>query len=235
MPVQQASIAGYLDQILPAVGSVGYIALIDGLTGTATISSINTSTDVVTTSAAHGLVTGTRIRMTSTGALPVAIASATDYYVREITTTTLTLHPTLSDAKGATGAIDFTDSGSGTITLLEQALSGGLPTDLIQDDPLVWLNHELSHPDYARIEVTGLGATNTLTGAKPIFPFAITVNSPNGTLSCRHAVFLDGGISTIGDTTYVGFWMSSAPATVTITEGSTKTFNFNFRMSNATA
>jgi len=68
---------------------------------------------VLTTSAAHSLVVGDRIRLASTGALPTGVAVATDYYVVSVpSSTTFTISATL----GGT-AITTSGTQSGTHTM----------------------------------------------------------------------------------------------------------------------
>lgn len=72
-------------------------------------------TDIVTC-AAHGFVTGDKIRVTTSGAdLPAGLATGTDYYIVKIDANTFYLSSTLSDS--STHRVDITDAGSGTHTL----------------------------------------------------------------------------------------------------------------------
>lgn len=65
---------------------------------------------VLTTSAAHGLVVGDRVRLASTGALPTGLAVATDYYVVAVpSSTTFTLAATV-------GGTAITTSGTQSVT-----------------------------------------------------------------------------------------------------------------------
>lgn len=82
---------------------------------TFTSSDINTGTDVITKTG-HGLYTGDTIYVNSAGSLPGGLALSTVYYVREVSATTITLHPTLADASGNTNKVDITSGGSGTHT-----------------------------------------------------------------------------------------------------------------------
>lgn len=81
------------------------------------------ATDIITTSTAHGLVTGRRLRLTTTGVFPTisvsTLATNTDYYVIFLSTTTYYLATTLANAVAGT-RIDFTGTGTGTHTVIEQ-------------------------------------------------------------------------------------------------------------------
>ncbi len=80
---------------------------------TITVSSVNTSTETITTSSAHGLAVNDQMVFANTaGALPGGITAGTTYYVLTVpTSTTLTLSATLG---GST--LNITTSGSGTTT-----------------------------------------------------------------------------------------------------------------------
>lgn len=79
---------------------------------------VNTGTDILTTSAAHGLhVSDDVIRVSSTSTLPAPLAAATDYYV--ISTPSITTLQIATTAGGT--AINLTTAGTGTHSLTPQA------------------------------------------------------------------------------------------------------------------
>lgn len=77
-------------------------------------------TDVCTyTSTANfpsNILTGTRVRLTTTTTLPAGLATATDYYVIKVTDSTFKLATSYANAVAGT-AIDITDAGTGTHTI----------------------------------------------------------------------------------------------------------------------
>ncbi|MFN9642088.1 MAG: tandem-95 repeat protein [Pirellula sp.] len=75
--------------------------------------------------ATAGLVTGTRVRLTTTGTLPGGLAPATDYFVIQVTNTTASLATSLANALSGT-AVDITSVGAGvhTATLSSSVLRG---------------------------------------------------------------------------------------------------------------
>lgn len=77
-------------------------------------------TDVCTwTSSANfpsNIVTGTRVRLTTTTTLPAGLATATDYYVIRVSDTTFKLATSYANAIAGT-AINITDAGTGTHTV----------------------------------------------------------------------------------------------------------------------
>lgn len=78
------------------------------------------STDVCTyTSTANipsNILTGTRVRLTTTTTLPGGLATATDYYVIRVSNSTFKLATSYADAVAGT-AINITDAGTGTHTI----------------------------------------------------------------------------------------------------------------------
>ena len=71
------------------------------------------TTDVCTTNINHGLSTGAKIQLTTTGSLPSGLSLMTDYYVIVDSPTTFSIADTLEHAKAGTGTIDITSIGSG--------------------------------------------------------------------------------------------------------------------------
>ncbi len=84
------------------------------------ISSIDIASDQITTAVAHTFSTGNRIRVSSTGTLPGGVVGTTDYFIRVISATVITLHPTASDATANTNRLNLTTAGTGTHTLAAQ-------------------------------------------------------------------------------------------------------------------
>lgn len=78
------------------------------------------STDVITytstTSLPSNLLTGTRVRVSSSTTLPAGLAAATDYYLIKVTDSTAKLATSYANAIAGT-AIDITDAGTGTHTM----------------------------------------------------------------------------------------------------------------------
>jgi hypothetical protein len=77
-------------------------------------------TDVITwtstTNRPSNILTGTRVRLTTTTTLPAGLALATDYYVIKLSDTTCKLATSYANAVAGT-AIDITSTGTGTHTM----------------------------------------------------------------------------------------------------------------------
>ncbi len=109
-------------------------------TSTSAISSVDTGTDVVTTGAAHGLLTGQPVQFSTSGTLPAGLATSTTYYVNVASDTTFTAHTTNAAAVAGTGAVDITDTGTGSHTVNKPSrwdfsghVSGYQPTAPVDD------------------------------------------------------------------------------------------------------
>jgi hypothetical protein len=80
----------------------------------------NDTTDICTWSSTanipSNILTGTRVRLTTTTTLPGGLATATDYYVIKVSDTTFKLATTFANAVANT-AIDITTTGTGTHTV----------------------------------------------------------------------------------------------------------------------
>ena len=78
------------------------------------------STDVITwtstTNIPSNILTGTRVRLTTTTTLPGGLATATDYYVIKVSDSTCKLATSYANAIAGT-AINITDAGTGTHTM----------------------------------------------------------------------------------------------------------------------
>jgi hypothetical protein len=93
---------------------------IAAITGSATVTITIASPGVVTLSS-HGLSTGDKIYLTTTGALPTGLSASTTYYVINVSSSTFRLAVSLTSAHQGT-AINTSGSQSGTHT----AFYGGL-------------------------------------------------------------------------------------------------------------
>lgn len=94
----------------------------DGITNTLAQSDTFTAatSDICTyTSTANipsNILTGTRVRLTTTTTLPAGLALATDYYVIRLSDTTFSLASSYANSIAGT-AVDITDTGTGTHTI----------------------------------------------------------------------------------------------------------------------
>jgi hypothetical protein len=126
----QSAAATVVPGILKLVDVVGFYRVTSVTTATAQ-STTNTlgfgdtftadaSTDIITmTSVANlptNILTGTRVRLTTTTTLPAGLALATDYYVIKVTDLTFKLATSYANAIAGT-AINITDAGTGTHTM----------------------------------------------------------------------------------------------------------------------
>ena len=81
----------------------------------AIVTAINITTEIITTSLAHGINTGDPVMLSidSGGVQPGGTSASTVYFARMLTSTTLTLHTTAADATANTAIINISSAGSG--------------------------------------------------------------------------------------------------------------------------
>jgi hypothetical protein len=80
----------------------------------------------ICTKAAHGFVTGLKVRVSTTTTLPGGLLGATDYFVIVGGENTFSLSDTLAHALAGTNIVNITDAGTGTHTITPTALAGSL-------------------------------------------------------------------------------------------------------------
>ncbi len=107
---------GYLNCDGDAYSRVTYANLYDIITEVKGIVTISEATPGVVTLTDHGLATGSRIEITTTGALPTGLVEYTNYFVINIDANTFNLATSRANAIATTG-IDTTSAGSGIHTL----------------------------------------------------------------------------------------------------------------------
>jgi len=126
----QSAAATVVPGILKLVDVVGFYRVTSVTTATAQATtntlgygdtfSADASTDIITmtstTNIPSNILTGTRVRLTTTTTLPAGLALATDYYVIKVTDSTFKLATTYANAVAGT-AINITDAGTGTHTM----------------------------------------------------------------------------------------------------------------------
>ena len=92
------------------------ISFTPGAAASVTSANVNTTTDVLTTSSAHGFTTGQSIIFNAGTTAPTGVTTGSTYYVIVVSSTTIKLATTRANAIAGT-AIDLTAQGSGTNTL----------------------------------------------------------------------------------------------------------------------
>jgi hypothetical protein len=217
------------DRVYPNNGTVGYIALL-GEGGVSAI--VTVAGNIFTFPVAHGLATGSRVRIipdqSNPGNLPSPLISAIDYWAIVLTPTTLELAGSLVDAIGNT-PIALTDVGTGAFRAIEQPL--------VATDPLVVLiAKELVHPAYtSRKVVSNLGPSFLVQGwaEKPAVAVAVNNTDPTPMFLSRYVFIGVDGSATIGDTTGTEYALITEPGTVNIPANDTKTIVIKLRAKNA--
>jgi hypothetical protein len=143
------------------------------------VATVNTGTEILDTTAAHGFTTTDAVYVGTTGTLPTstpALNPETKYYVKATDSDSLSLHLSAAAATAGTGAIDFTGSGTGTMFLTKDnppftlmdteagvkvSCSASLEDRKVERDGVV--NARLSDSGMtAKFIALSLGATNIL-------------------------------------------------------------------------
>ena len=102
-------------------------------TSTATPSSTNTGTDVVTFGSATGWETGSVVRAASTIG---GLTAGTDYWYRAASSTTGTFHTTLAGALANTGLVDLTANITQSLTTISLEFSAAWTSDTARSDAI---------------------------------------------------------------------------------------------------
>ena len=85
----------------------------------ATVSSVDTAGDTITTNAAHGISTGDIVQIrTIGGTIPAGTSATAIYYANANSTTVISLHTNPANATAGTPKVDLTSAGSGTIQIV---------------------------------------------------------------------------------------------------------------------
>jgi hypothetical protein len=84
----------------------------------ASTTGVNTTTNILTSNAAHGFTTGDCVNVATSTTLPTGISANTGYYVNVVSTTTFKLYDTRANAVagGTSGLIDIAAAGTGNQT-----------------------------------------------------------------------------------------------------------------------
>jgi hypothetical protein len=209
----------------PSTGNWAYMTLLKGSLTTGLDYTVSSITNELTTTAAHGLVTGSRIRLVG-GVIPTPLLANTDYYAIVVSATVLTLAATAVDAV-AGFSIDLTDAGSGTSTISEQSL---LPTDPLS----VLVNKEISHPSWpTRMLVEDLGAAANVAGMAVKSKSLSLVNDGTTVMSFQYLLFVEGGTAALGSLAGTGFVLESLAGVQNIAAGAARTVLVKLRARNA--
>jgi hypothetical protein len=157
------------------------------------------TTDIIT-AANHGLISGSRVRFSSSGTLPAGLTAGTDYYLRDVTADTFKVSTTVGGA-----AVDITDTGSGTHTLTPAGLqnyyrliegegwkfydSSGYGRTLarVQGTPN-FVNPKVVGATYATTGTTGNASANTVLGSHNIAVGQQTITITNPLVSANSII-----------------------------------------------
>jgi hypothetical protein len=181
----------------------------------------------VCTSNSHGLATGLKVQLSSTGTLPLGLSGATNYYLVVLSLNTFKFSDTLSHAIAGTNIINILDAGTGIHSVIPQADTsfffnasltvpwygtGGVVVDTITNATVVattatGVTHSLSSGDQFTVvgstdrTFEGLFTVDTVIDAQTIIYNQSgypTTDSGNGTLT-KQGVILPNNAIEIGE------------------------------------
>ena len=209
------------DRMIPSTGTIGHLTLIDNVLLTGAVFTADASTDALTFSVANKLVTGSRIRVNSTVTLPGGSLSSTDYHAIFISTTQIKLATTLVNALAGT-ALNLTDSGSGTLTANEQALT-------VTDSLSAIAAHEIiSAAISPRRAITNVGVSTIVNGDAQKTPWITAItNSTSDNIVFGYKLVVFGGTGAIGDSSVNNFMLQQEA--LTIASGAANSISITFR------
>ena len=87
------------------------------------VSSIDTGTDIITTSASHPFATGSKVRV-SGDVVPGGLSASSSYFTRSTGAATVTLHPSYATAIANTSIVDITSGGTNVSLQWADAVHG---------------------------------------------------------------------------------------------------------------
>lgn len=209
------------DAMIPSTGTVGHLTLIDNVLLDNAEFTVNASTDTLTFTLPTKLVTGSRIRLTSTTTMPGGLLSSTDYYSIFISTTQVKLATTLANAIGNV-PINITDPGSGTLRAFEQELTSS-------DGLAAIVAHEIiSGALPSRLAISNLGASTIVNGDAQKAPWVTVItNSTVSDIVFGYKLIVFGGTGAIGDSSVATFMIQQE--LLTIYSGAANAISITFR------
>lgn len=138
------------------------VGVLLNLTVNAPAAATFTAVSDVITQAAHGYVTGLKVRFTTTDTLPAGLELLTDYYVIALTANTYKVATTLALAVAGT-AVDITDTGTGTHTATPVAISATYKVQVSADD--------VNYVDLAAATAIAASTTVLIEDLNPMYSF----------------------------------------------------------------
>jgi hypothetical protein len=195
----------FLDNAVSSTGTIGYLALLSNALLVTTVTA-DTNDSSLTTTLPHRLVTGSRVRIQSSGTLPAPLLANVTYYAKVLTPTKFQLCSSLPAT--ANSPIQLTSLGSGTLTINEQSLSNIDPLEVL-------VNKELSlSATYTRPAISNVGTASYQVDRAVKPPKEILIrNELSTSISYGYQLILLGGTPTPNSFTSVVEWLLEAEAT----------------------
>jgi hypothetical protein len=209
--LSRAALISFANAIAPATGTVARLILLSGAIASNLVATANPVTNELSAAIAHGLATGSRVRLSSTNMLPTPLVSTMDYWAIVTSPTDLQLASTLDNATAGT-FVDLMDAGTGALVINEQPLTG--------DDAIaVLVNKEISAIARTAVDLPASTYSNPSSRAQRQKSLAIP-NVGTTAVNYRHCLVAFGASSSTGSTVGItGWYLHTLPATQSIAAG----------------
>jgi microcystin-dependent protein len=190
-----------------SVNRTDYPSLFSAVTATKGTFTVTIATPGVFTLASHGMVTGSQVYLTTTGALPTGLAANTNYFIVNTGTNTFNLATTFANAIATTPVViatSGTQSGTHTLFHAPYGVASSTTFNLPNFTGRTPVGIDTTQTEFNALGEAGGAKTHTLTTAEipgHSHPNTATVSITGG--AHTHQLPLGtGGINGVGDTAY---------------------------------
>jgi hypothetical protein len=143
------------------------------------------------TAVAHGLTTGLKVQVSTSGVLPDGLVALTDYFVVRLTADTFQLSDTYAHAIAGTDIVPLADNGTGNQTFTAQAIANVVAystADIVADgDTFEKINH--GYPTGLKVQVaTSTTLPTGISGSTDYFVVAVDADTFQLSDTLAHAL-----------------------------------------------
>ena len=159
--------SGYLFCTGQSVNRVDYPSLFSAVTASKGTFTVTIATPAVFTLTSHGMLTGTQVYLTTTGALPTGLAANTNYFVVSTGANTFNLATTFANAVAGTAiATSGTQSGVHTLVHAPYGVASSTTFSLPNLTGRTPVGIDTTQTEFNTLGETGGAKTHTLTTAE---------------------------------------------------------------------
>lgn len=174
--------SGYLFCTGQSVNRADYPSLFSAVTETKGTFTVTIATPAVFTLTSHGMLTGSQVYLTTTGALPTGLAANTNYFVILVGANSFNLATTFANAVAGTAiATSGTQSGTHTLVHAPYGVASSTTFSLPNLTGRTPVGIDTSQTEFNTLGETGGAKEVTLTSAQSGVPLHSHPNSLTGT------------------------------------------------------